>query len=983
MRKAARPFSLLALTLVLAMRDLSAPAPAGHTSPATRKAEARLVDGFGRMPLYFVENRGQFDPRVAYAVHGRDTAIYFTKEGVTFSLTSPEAEDSKSKASPASFRESPLSRRWNVKLDFVGADPNVRVTGRDKTEAIVSYFKGSREEWKTEIPTYASVLYSDLWQGIDLVYSGTVDRLKYQFVVRPGADPAEIRLSYRGASHVRIGQQGTLEVETPLGGFSDDRPYSYQEVEGRKVEIATEYLLSAERGPSRAYTFGVGAYDRRLPLVIDPAVLVYAGYIGGPASGEAVAADSSGNAYVTGRTNALESAFPVTTGPDLSHNGGTDAFVAKVAADGMSLVYAGYIGGSGIDSGNGIAVDGSGNAYVAGSTTSTETTFPETVGPDLTHNGSNDAFVAKVNAAGTALLYCGYIGGSLEDEGHGIAVDASGNAYVTGLTSSSEKTFPATAGPDLTYNGTNDVFVAKVIAAGTSLVYAGYIGGGSEEQAGGIAVDSSGNAYVAGTTGSEPETFPETGGPDLTHNGGYDAFVAKVNSDGLSFAYAGYIGGSGSDHGDGIAVDGSGSAHVVGSTSSDEKTFPETVGPDLTYNGNHDAFVAKVTATGAGLVYAGYIGGENLEETGGIALDGSGNAYLVGSTYSDETTFPETQGPDLTHNGGRDAFVAKANATGTGLFYAGYIGGAASDHGYGIAVNGSAAYVTGHTFSSEATFPETVGPDLTQNNDSGGDAFVAKVIETGGPTPTPTGSATATPTTTPVPPSVTPSLTPTATPTRTPTATPTRTPTVTPSATPSLTPTSVPGTSTPTPFVPTATPTRTSTPSPTPTRTPTPVPGTPSATPTRTPTATPTRTPTTTPSVTPTLTPVGAPGARFYTLTPCRIADTRLPNGPQGGPALIAGASRTFGVGGICGVSPTAKSVAVNVTVVNATAIGNLTLYPAGTSAPLASTLNFRASAARANNAVVLLGTSGAISVLCSMPSGTADFILDVTGYFE
>ena len=240
--------------------------------------------------------------------------------------------------------------------------------------------------------------------------------------------------------------------------------------------------------------------------------------------------DSSGDAYVTGYTDSTQATFPVTVGPDLTFNGIRDAFVAKVNAAGTALLYAGYIGGGSDDIGQGIAVDSAGNAYVTGYTDSTQATFPVTVGPDLTENGGVDAFVAKVNAAGTALLYSGYIGGSGSDFGFGIAVDGSGNAYVTGQTDSTQTTFPVTVGPDLTYNGGIDAFVVKVNAAGTALLYAGYIGGNGEEIGSGITVDSSGNAYVTGYTDSTQATFPVTVGPDLTQNGGFDAFVAKISN---------------------------------------------------------------------------------------------------------------------------------------------------------------------------------------------------------------------------------------------------------------------------------------------------------------------------------------------------------------------------------------------------------------------------------------------------------------------
>ncbi len=273
---------------------------------------------------------------------------------------------------------------------------------------------------------------------------------------------------------------------------------------------------------------------------------------------------STGAAYVTGWTTSSEAIFPVTVGPDLTYNGNFDVFVAKVNSSGTALDYAGYIGGSRTDEGNGIAVDSTGNAYVVGNTGST-VTFPATVGPDLTFNGGadnghlggGDAFVAKVNPSGTAIVYAGYIGGSRRDDGQGIAVDSAGNAYVTGDTASTEASFPVTVGPDLTFNGGSvdfpfDAFVAKVNPSGTALDYAGYIGGSETDAGWGIAVDFAGNAYVTGGTKSSESTFPVTVGPDLTYNGGGefflgDAFVAKVNASGTALDYAGYIGGSSAD----------------------------------------------------------------------------------------------------------------------------------------------------------------------------------------------------------------------------------------------------------------------------------------------------------------------------------------------------------------------------------------------------------------------------------------------------
>jgi len=725
------PSTLSLLTLLV----LSAPlAPTAHAVASTSvdvhalsQAATRAQPEWGTMPLSFIANQGQMDNRVAYYVQGSYQTLYFATDGVTFALTqsplkSVQSERGRDAENPPSAPNA--SSRWIVKLDFVDAN-SVRPRGQVQTEAIISYFKGARDEWHTGVPTYSRIVYPDLWEGIDLMYSGTVNRLKYEFVVMPGADPAHIRLAYRGAT-VHVNDAGQLEVSTPMGGFQDDAPVAYQEVDGKRVPVAVHYALE----DTAVYGFRLGPYDPAIPLVIDPAVLVYCGYIGGSEyeSGESIAVDAAGNAYVSGTTYSTDATFPETVGPDLTSNGLEDAFVTKVKADGTGLVYAGYIGGSGEDYGYGIAVDSAGNAYVTGYTESTQATFPVTVGPDLTHNGSEDAFVAKVKADGTGLVYAGYVGGSGDDWGNDIAVDSAGNAYITGATESNQSTFPVTFGPDLTFNGGgSDAFVAKVKADGTGLLHAGYIGGDQTDEGNSIALDATNNAYVVGDTESTQVTFPVTVGPDLTYNGWGDAFVAKVKADGTGLLYAGYIGGSDTDLGNNIAVDTTGNVYVTGMTWSDQGTFPVTVGPDLSHNGSIDAFTAKVKADGTGLVYCGYIGG-NMDDLGnGIVVDLAGNAYVTGYTESTQATFPVTVGPDLTYNGWVDAFVAKVKADGTGLVYAGYIGGGDEDYGYGIAVDSAGnAYVTGATVSTAATFPVTVGPDLIYN---GGliDAFVAKV----------------------------------------------------------------------------------------------------------------------------------------------------------------------------------------------------------------------------------------------------------------
>jgi len=678
--------------------------------PGSEQAR-KVLESYGRLPLSFTENQGQADDRIAYYIQSPGRSVYFTKDGHAVRLTQGKGEDAKA---------------HTIKVELVGADVE-RIESLERAPGIVSYFKGPKEHWKTAVPTHARIGYVRPWPGIDLAYDGHGGKLESIYTVAPHADPAQIKLRYSGQATLRIDERGNLVYTTSLGEITETAPVLYQEIEGSRIPVEGRFILLDEV----TVAFGVGRYDPDHALVIDP-TLAYAGYIGGSGVdvGLGIAVDSAGNAYVTGYAESLEATFPVKVGPDLTHNGGgADVFVAKVNPAGTALVYAGYIGGNGNDQGWAIAVDSAGNAYVTGFTTSAEATFPVTVGPYLTHNGYYDAFVAKVNAAGTALVYCGYIGGSGFDAGTGIAVDSAGNAYVTGYTDSTEASFPVTVGPDLTYNGgVYDAFVAKVNPAGTALVYAGYIGGSREDVGRGIAVDSVGNAYVTGYTSSDQTSFPVTVGPNLTHKGDFDAFVAKVNPAGTALVYAGYIGGSQEDVAYGIAVDSVGNAYVTGYTNSTEATFPVLGGPDLTFNGRFDAFVAKVNAAGTALVYAGYIGGNQDDLGTGIAVDSVGNAYVTGITFSTEATFPVLGGPDLTFNGGTwDAFVAKVNAAGTALVYAGYIGGSGNDQATGIAVDSAGnAYVTGYTSSDPASFPVTVGPDVTFKGGNY-DAFVAKL----------------------------------------------------------------------------------------------------------------------------------------------------------------------------------------------------------------------------------------------------------------
>ncbi len=712
------------------------------------QSHVKINKDYGKMPLYFIPNKGQMNKKVYYYVQGKDKTVYFTSEGITFSLVASSESEPFYKKVPTPPKISnnkhemkePMkpSKRWVVKLEFVRAKKNVKPECLEQCGTTVSYFKGKKNEWKTGLQGASKIIYRNLWPGIDLVYHGTVHKMKYEFIVHPGADPSQIKLAYQGAESVKENSKGQLEIKTPVGGFYDDTPEAWQDINGKHETVALSYAIEKENITNKTekaskvmFGFNVGKYDSKHTLVLDPAVIVYCGYIGGSGSDycKGICVDLSGCAYVIGCTTSSQTTFPETVGPDLTMNGDSDAFVAKVSADGIGLVYCGYIGGSNSDIGNRIAVDEIGCAYVSGTTSSTELTFPVVIGPDLSYNGGGmDAFVLKVNTAGTNLDYCGYIGGISDDYGGMIVVDASGNSYMTGQTSSTETTFPETIGPDKTYNGGSfDAFVTKIKADGTGLVYCGYIGGSDDDRGYGIALDNLNCVYVCGVTSSTELTFPVSVGPDLTYNGGGDIFIAKINSEGTSLLHCGYIGGTGEDLGIGIAVDNTGCSYLTGWTASPDTTFPVVMGPDLSYNGGYDAFVTKINAAGTLIEFCGYVGGSGDDVSFGISVDDFGSAYISGRTSSTESTFPVILGPDLSFNGSEEAFVSKIKTDGTGLDYCGYIGGVGGECAYGIAVDKwGRAYIGGRTDSTNIIFPVTVGPDLTYN---GGiqDAFIAKI----------------------------------------------------------------------------------------------------------------------------------------------------------------------------------------------------------------------------------------------------------------
>lgn len=660
--------------------------------------------GYRNIPLTFVQNAGQTREDIVYSSNRPGCQIGFSSEEVVFVLP---ASSSGQREYVALF------------LRFLGANADVRIEGRGQSAEKIHYFLGNDPaKWRTDVPAYRQVVYRELWPGIDLAFYGDDGNFKYDVIVKPGAKPEHIRFAYRGADGLSVNAEGNLQIRTSLGVLTEERPVSYQVIDGRKVPVDSRFLLLEEQGPC-VYGFEVGeGYDPEYPLTIDPMFLFYSTYLGGSDTdiGFSIAVDNQDNAYVTGQTLSLD--FPITPGVfQPGKDGSSSAFVTKVAPSGSSLVYSTFLGGSSADLGRGIAVDAFGSAYVTGQTLSPD--FPITGGafqPFIA--GTQDAFVAKLSPDGGTLVYSSFLGGEGVDTGFAIAVDSAGSAYVTGGTNSFN--FPlvnAIQG----FIANEHVFVTKVNPAGNALEYSTLLGGHELDEGHGIAVDGAGSAYVTGSTTS-PD-FPTTPGAfQIGLNGVISAFVSKLSPAGNDLVYSTFLGGIGDEDGRGIAVDDFGQAYVTGSTTSFD--FPVTAASFQPFYGGgaSDAFVTKVSPDGNYLVYSTFLGGAESDAGNGIALR-SGFAYVTGTTAS--FNFPVT--PDAFQpfppNGG-DAFATQLNIFGNELVFSTFIGGSSSDVGNAIAVDRSGCiFVTGQTFSANFPVANAFQPFLRGSSD----AFVIRI----------------------------------------------------------------------------------------------------------------------------------------------------------------------------------------------------------------------------------------------------------------
>lgn len=603
-----------------------------------------------------------------------------------------------------------------IKATFVGANPNPKMTGRDVMEYECNYFIGNdQDEWHTDVPNYSALLYEEIYDGIALKYYGNGTQMEYDFIVSPGADISQIRIRYEGAESIAVNTHGELVVTTTWGEIIEQRPMVYQVENNKRFPVEGFYKQYSDNsfgfeltgynpallvvidpvlsystylggsGSDIGYDIAVDASGAAYVLgitnstdfpTLDPYQgtfqgnpwdifvtkfssagnsLVYSTYLGGAGDdrGRGIEVDPSGAVYVSGDSRSLD--FPTMNAYQDSLSGlvGDDVIVFKLNSSGNGLAYSTYLGGSGSDISLGIAIDDSGNAYVTGTTSSSNFPTLNAYQNSLSTAFVSDAFVTKFSSTGNSLMYSTYLGGGDREHGWGIAVDASGAAYVVGHTSSTD--FPTLNAFQGTLQGDQDGYVTKLSSSGSSLIYSTYLGGSADfDFCYAIAIDSSGAAYVTGFT--ESNNFPTLNPFQLLLNGSSDVYITKLASSGNSLVYSTFLGGSGIESGYGITVDPSGAAYVTGRTYS--TNFPTFSPSQGTFPGGYSAFVTKLGSSGNSLVYSTYLGSGGSEIGNAIAVDDSGATYVTGQT--DATDYPTLNPYQGTHQGGTwDAFVTK------------------------------------------------------------------------------------------------------------------------------------------------------------------------------------------------------------------------------------------------------------------------------------------------------------------------------------
>ncbi|HEX8597161.1 MAG TPA: SBBP repeat-containing protein [Chloroflexia bacterium] len=749
----------------------------GEPDSNSTRPDPRLQD-YLQLPVHFEPNVGQTDASVSYMARTSGAMLFFSPSEIVLALKSSgkgqaqnrNADKSGSSAADSANAASDATPGGKmVRLSFVGAntststsasaDSGLQIEASDPLAGKVNYFIGNDPaKWHSDISTYGSITYSNLYPGISLRYDGSGGQLKGTYTVAPGADPSQLRWRFDGVEHPAVDGKGNLHARVhDIAGMesiqgsaaitvTEETPVAWQEIDGQTVPVSIQYDVASDG----SIGFSLGSYDKSAPLILDP-TLTYSTYIGGNNWDEAraVAADRDGNAYITGYTDSSDFRLSYAA---RQWSGSQDAFVVKIKTLGSgdsSLMYSTYLGSpggpgsNGEDRGEGIAIDGYGNAYVTGYTTGSDTfaDFPivGNAAQPTFGKGIRDAYLTKLNPYGTSLLYSTYLGGNGLDNGWDISVHSSGQAFITGNTASSNLRM-VNAYKTAYGGGTYDAYLIKIDTNAPSgidsLTYSTYLGGSGEDVGQGVANNNSGDAYLTGYTTSVTG-FPLKDAARTSLGGSQDAFITRINTTvaGLnSLVYSTYWGGSGYESGSGgIVVPADGYIYVAGETASTD-LVTSTNAYRRTRSGAFDAYLTKFSdpmTSRATPQYSTYLGGSSFQSAFGLAVDSLGYAYLTGETAS--TNFPLANPYLSTNSGGMDAFVSVLNTWGSGvssLIFSTYLGGSAGDAGAGIATQGDGnIYVAGYTRSTDLPIRNGYQTSYTVSiiNPNAPEAFFAKL----------------------------------------------------------------------------------------------------------------------------------------------------------------------------------------------------------------------------------------------------------------
>ena len=649
----------------------------------------------------FIQQGKQGDPTIKYFIQNPSLSVGFGESSIKILIKDNQKNE--------------MTTYTSVFQSFLHSN-KVKPVVKNPLNTHSTYFIESRTG--IEKQEYTTLLFKNLYAHIDLEYTIKDGNLKYNFYVHPGGNPKDINIQWNGPVLVKKTPQGMkIAIDTKLGQKTllDENPISYQK--GYSENLASDYTMLS----TNTYGFNVENFLSDKELIIDPTIFLSSTYIGGSNddTSRSFARDNYGNIYVTGTTSSTN--FPTINAYNSVYNGGTnDIFIFKLSMDGSTVLYSTYIGGSGLDHANGLIIDANNNTYITGYTDSNN--FPTVNAYNNTFNGNTEAFVLKLSANGSTLLYSTYLGSiSGSDTGMDIAIDNNNTAYVTGYTTGSD--FPTTIDAyNNSYSGSTDIFIAKLSANGSTLLYSSYIGGSNIEVPTRIYLDPNGTIYILAYTQSSD--FPTTiNAYNRTFGGNYDNIVLKLANNGSTLLYSTYIGGKDNDRSSGMTIDQTGAIYVTGFTLS--ANFPTTPNAyNRTFGGNYDIVVYKLSADGSKLIYSTFIGTSQYDHGYGIIVDNLGQALVVGRTTSSD--FPTT--PDAYNNtfgGVNDAVVLKLSANGSVLLYSTYFGGVDNDVATGIIDNGDQTfYITGYTRSSN--FPTFNAYNKTFGGNH--DIFIIKMI---------------------------------------------------------------------------------------------------------------------------------------------------------------------------------------------------------------------------------------------------------------